>query len=92
MTREDLIEHIRRQPFEPFRMTLTTGRTFDIYHPDQVMILRREAIIGVVNAPGGVIIDRPVHADVFHIVTVDPLPLAPTGSNGQPPASPNDES
>jgi len=89
MSREDLLEHVHRQPFIPFRLTLTTGRTFDIYHPDQVMVLRREAIIGIVNAPNDTVLDRAAHADLFHIVTVDPLPLAPTGPNGQPTASPD---
>jgi hypothetical protein len=73
MTREDLLEHVRRQPFVPFRITLTTGRTFDVYHPDLIMVGRREAVIGLTLDPADTVYDRSAHADLFHIVTVDPL-------------------
>lgn len=34
MTSEDLPSRTRRLPFEPFRVTLTTGATYDIRDPD----------------------------------------------------------
>src|SRR5689334_4533968 len=41
MTQEELHEAARHQPFEPFRLILTTGATFDIHHPDLIMVGRR---------------------------------------------------
>jgi hypothetical protein len=82
MTQEELREHARRQPFEPFRMLLTTGATFDIYHPDLIMVGRRSAIIGLTNDPGGTAYDRTIKVDLLHVVGVQDLPAKPTGSNG----------
>jgi hypothetical protein len=84
VTREDLLEHVRRQPFVPIRLTLTTGRTFDVYHPDLIMIGRREAVVGLTLDPADAVFDRAAHVDLFHIATVNPLsPVTPSGSNGQ---------
>lgn len=34
MTLERLIDHIRAQPFRPFRVHLADGRHIDVKHPD----------------------------------------------------------
>ena len=42
-----LLELVRRQPFEPFRIYATDGRTYEVPHPDQIIALRSKAILGV---------------------------------------------
>ncbi len=81
MTQEELREYARRQPFEPFRLILTTGETFDIHHPDLIMVGRRSAIIGMSNDPGGMVYDRTLKVDLLHVVGVQDLP-APPPTNG----------
>ena len=49
MTHEEVYEAARRQPFEPFRLILTTGEAYDIRHPDLIMVGRRSAVVGVTN-------------------------------------------
>jgi hypothetical protein len=84
MTQEELREYARRQPFEPFRLILTTGATYDIHHPDLIMVGRRSAIIGMTNDPGGTAYDRTMKVDLLHIVGVEDLPTPPasTGPSG----------
>jgi hypothetical protein len=82
MTREELHEHARRQPFEPFRLVLTTGATYDIHHPDLIMVGRRSAIIGLTDELGGSAYKRTIKVDLLHVVGVQDLPLTPPGSNG----------
>jgi hypothetical protein len=82
MTQEDVQEVARRQPFEPFRVILTTGATYDIRHPDLIMVGRRAAIIGITNDPGGTAFDRTVKVDLFHVVGIEELPTPPASSNG----------
>jgi hypothetical protein len=74
MTQEELQEAARRQPFEPFRLILTTGATFDIRHPDLIMVGRRSAIIGVTNEPTGAVYDRTVKVDLLHVDGIEALP------------------
>jgi hypothetical protein len=84
MTDEDLKAAVRRQPFEPFRMTLTTGDTFDIRHPELILVGRRSAIIGLTDDPHSLSYDRTYKVDLFHVVGIEDLAKAPKGSNGPP--------
>ncbi len=71
MRPEDLHEFTRRQPFQPYRLYLTGGKTYDVTHPDQVIVLRSRIIVGV-----GGNNDIPEHADhiaLIHIVQIEEL-------------------
>ena len=78
MNQEELHEAARRQPFEPFRLILTTGATYDIRHPDLIMVGRRSAIVGVTNDPGGAAYDRTIKVELLHVVGIEELPVSPS--------------
>jgi len=82
MTDEDLKTVVRRQPFEPFRLTLTTGATFDIRHPELIMVGRRAAVIGLTDDPNSLSFDRTVKVDLFHVVGIEDIDQAAKGTNG----------
>lgn len=46
-TATDFRDRVRQQPFMPFRVVTTTGQTYDIYHPDLVMVGTRDLAIGI---------------------------------------------
>jgi len=73
MTHEELREAARRQPFQPFRLILTTGDAYDIRHPDLIMVGRRSAVIGVANTPTAAVYDRTVKVDLLHVVGIEDL-------------------
>ena len=77
MTHEELYDAARRQPFSPFRLVLTTGETFDIRHPDLIMVGRRSAVVGVTNNPAHPVYDRSIRVDLLHVVAIEELPVAP---------------
>ena len=68
MRPEDIREFVRRQPFEPFRITLTDGRTFDVVHPCLVMVGRWTVTVGLL---------RPGDVDIFYdrVVTLSWLEI-----------------
>lgn len=82
MNQEDLQNAARRQPFEPFRVILTTGAAYDIRHPDLIMVGRRSAIIGITNEPGSTAYDRTIKVDLLHVVGIEELPGVPPSKNG----------
>ncbi len=86
MTQQDLLDAARRQPFEPFRVILTTGSTYDIPHPELIMVGRRAAIIGFSNEPGGTAFDRTIKVDLLHVVGIEEFPAAPPPSTNGPAA------
>ena len=82
MSTDDLRRAARKQPFEPFRVTLTTGATYDILHPDLIMVGERSAIIGMTDNPKLEVYQRTIQVDLFHIVAIEELPKADRPSNG----------
>ena len=47
MRPEDLRKFLRREPFRPFRLTLTDGRTYDVMHPELAMVGRSSVEVGL---------------------------------------------
>src|SRR5574340_1123663 len=73
MRPEDLLESTRKRPFVPYRVCLTDGRTYDVGHPDQVIVLRSRAVIGVGGENG--LPERVEHVALIHIVRIEELQL-----------------
>lgn len=71
MRPEDIRQFTRAQPFIPYRLHIAGGQTYDIRHPDQVIVLRSRLVIGV----GGdnSIPERTEHIALIHIVRVEEL-------------------
>jgi len=80
---EELATALRRQPFVPFRITLTEGSTYDIRHPELCMAGRRSAIIGIVspNDPDR-LFERSVTVDLLHVVQLESIETARGRDNG----------
>lgn len=80
MRREELIEAIHAAPFRPFRLYLSDGRTFDIRHPEMLMVGRHSATVGVQEnggtEPAGQAypqIDRFSWVDLLHVTGIEQL-------------------
>jgi hypothetical protein len=82
MSPQGLLELTRARPFRPFRIVLTDGATYDIQHPELLMVGVRDIVIGIAAAPAPTLFVRPVIADLLHVVRAEPLPDAPPQGNG----------
>jgi len=71
MRPDDILEFLRRRPFEPFRIYATDGRTYDVLHPDQAIVLRSRVILPV----GGdsLVPDHAEHLALVHIVRIEEI-------------------
>ena len=74
MRPEDVLQLLRRRPFEPFRIHVSDGTKFEIRHPELAIVERSKVIIGV---PGPEGLDGPVERSIFcallHITQLEPL-------------------
>ena len=72
MRPEDILDFVHKQPFEPFRITLTDGRTFDVRHPEMAMVGRTAMVVGVPE-PEEVrpVYDRAVTVSLLHIMQAE---------------------
>ena len=77
MRPEDIRQFLRQEPFRPFRLTLTDGRTYDIRHPELVAIGRSSLFIGFPRQDD----PEPVYDDylivsLLHIMQAQPVDTA----------------
>ena len=71
MSPDDLLDFVRRQPFAPFRVHITGGKSYDVRHPDQIIVLRSRAVLAVGGENG--VGDRLEHVSLVHVVRVEEL-------------------
>ncbi len=82
MTAEALRLELRRQPFLPLRIYLTDGKTYDVRHPEMVLVKRRELYIGTETSPGSGVAGECDRVSLLHVVRVECVPPAPSPSAG----------
>lgn len=80
MTQQELQDAARRQPFEPFRVVVTTGAIYDVRYPDLILVGRRSVILGITNEPDGTAYDRTIKVDLLHVVGIEELPASPSAN------------
>lgn len=76
MTTDTLQDHLKRQPFEPFRVVTSSGRAYDVRHPDAAILLRN----GLAVAYGGngkkSLPEHVAYLSLLHITAVEPIGAA----------------
>jgi hypothetical protein len=70
MALEDMLERLRRQPFQPFRIHLRDGRHHDVYHRHVSLVLRSSVLIDRMDATEH---DRLVTIDADQVEAVEPV-------------------
>jgi hypothetical protein len=70
MTDKELRQAVQSQPFVPVLLHLTNGATYDLTHPDGILLSKRMAAIAVGDAISLV--------SLIHINGIQPLPTVRT--------------
>lgn len=82
MSPTDLLEDLRKRPFEPLRLYVADGTTYDIRHPEQCMVGLYSTVVGVSANPETLLFDRMIRIDNNHIHKVEPIRAIPVSGNG----------
>jgi hypothetical protein len=84
MTRSDLLSRVRQKPFRPFRIIVSENASYDVRHPDWIIVSRDAVTISVAADPTQDYSDSTVMIDLFHVVRLEPLEATSTATgNGQ---------
>ena len=70
MNSEQILAHLRKQPFKPFRIIISDGSSYEVRHPELAMVQRREVIIALPQVPERVA-ERFVYCDPVHIRRIE---------------------
>ncbi len=83
MPPEEIQKRLRRSPFEPFRLYLTDGASYDIRHPEMLMVGKRSLVLGLSNDPETTFYDRSIDIDILHVVRTEQIiATGPKPTNG----------
>ena len=82
MTLQSFERLLGRQPFEPFRLVMSSGREYEVRHPEVAELTRTNLFVEVDPSSAGP--PRYVMYSLLHVSSVEPL--GPAGLSGPPPA------
>ncbi len=84
MRAEEIMQLVRRRPFQPFRVHLTTGQQYDVRHPEFIIVQRQCAEVGMDPDPNTGVVDRVEYVSLLHVVRIENLdaPATPSKGNG----------
>lgn len=54
MRAEEIRKHVRMQPFRPIRVFVSDGASYDVRHPEMMLVTRMEIVIGLDPGSGGI--------------------------------------
>jgi hypothetical protein len=79
---DDIQTRLRNRPFVPMRIVTSTGQTYDVYHPDLVMVGRRALIVGTPSPENPTVFDQVTRITMLHVTELRdlPTPVPPTGN------------
>ena len=84
MPPSELLEALRVRPFVPFRLHVSEGATYEIRHPEMMLVGIASVIIAIPADPATPYYQRTETVAARHIIRIVPLgqPIGPVG-NGE---------
>lgn len=80
MTVQTFRDLLTRQPFQPFRLVMSSGQTYDVRHPEMAWLTRTDMYVGVGATDAGVP-DEARICSLLHVTAVEPLPVGHAARN-----------
>lgn len=79
---DEIQSRLSDRPFVPLRIVTSAGQTFDIYHPDLIMVGRRSLTVGTASAENPRQYERTTRVAIMHVTALEDLPaLTPPGGD-----------
>lgn len=80
----DVVKHARKVPFTPFRLVTSAGESFDVMHPELIMVGNRTVTIGLPDPKDPMVYEDQIWIALMHISAIKELPVGgTTGGNGK---------
>ena len=72
MTADTFREILRRRPFDPFRVVMSSGESYNVMHPEMALVTARSLILALSDptAPEG---ERLAFCSYLHIAHIETL-------------------
>jgi hypothetical protein len=74
MSPDGIRKLLRQQPFNPFRLVMSSGKEYEVRHPEMAMLLQNDILVGVDITDNGM----PAEFDIcplLHVASIEPFNL-----------------
>ncbi len=72
MTLQDFQRLLKAQPFEPFRVILSSGERYEVRHPEMAFLTRTKLVLGIDPDSNGVAEDWTI-CSLLHVTAIEPV-------------------
>ena len=72
MTVQAFQELLSQQPFIPFRLIMSSGKSYEVRHPEMAMLTRTSILVGVDETDEGVPAEFRI-CSLLHVTSIEPL-------------------
>jgi hypothetical protein len=72
MTVQTFREMLGRRPFQPVKVTLSSGQSYEVRHPEMALLTRTSLLVGVDLADDGVPAEFKI-LSLLHVTAIEPL-------------------
>ena len=73
MSPAELLDTVRQQPFEPFRLYLSDGTFHDVRHPEMLIVGLRSSYLALPSQARPEFVDHLIKLDNLHVTKTVPL-------------------
>jgi hypothetical protein len=91
MRRHEIIDARQTKPFHPFRIYVSDGSTFDVRHPEMLMVTEHSVVVGLAgngrsgtSTPEYPAIERHTVVDLLHITRIEEIDTPSPHRPGRP--------
>jgi hypothetical protein len=71
-------ELLMQKPFQPFRLVMSSGQSYEVRHPEMAMLTRTSILVGIDETDDGVPAEFKI-CSLLHVTAVEPLNSSPAG-------------
>jgi hypothetical protein len=72
MTLQTFREMLARRPFQPVKVVLSSGQTYEIRHPEMALLTRTSLLVGVDVADDGIPAEFKI-LSLLHVTAIKPI-------------------
>ena len=73
MRANEIIKILREPPFTGLRIYISDGSSYEVYHPDMMLVTERKVYIALPPSRMDAVPGGAVHCDPVHITRIEPL-------------------
>jgi hypothetical protein len=73
-------ELLGKRPFQPFRLVMSSGQSYEVRHPEMALLTRSDMLVGVGETDEGVPAEFRI-CSLLHVTTVEPISAGQAASN-----------